>query len=81
VSKEDRQKTIKTVKKVGENFKVQARNLRRNYHTSLKKYIKSENVSSNFKTNTSNFIEKQIISATSKIDNILKNKENNIINI
>jgi ribosome recycling factor len=81
ISKEHRQKTIKTVKKVGENFKVQVRNLRRNYHTLLKKYIKNESVSSNFKLNTSSFIDKHITSTTLKIDNILKNKENSIINI
>jgi ribosome recycling factor len=81
ISKEHRQKTIKTVKKVGESFKVQIRNLRRSYHTLLKKYIKNESASSNFKLNISNLIEKQIISSTLKIDNILKNKENSIIKI
>jgi ribosome recycling factor len=81
ISKEHRQKTIKTVKKVGENFKVQIRNLRRSYNTSLKKYIKNESVSSSFKTNTSSLIEKHITSTTIKIDKILKNKESSILKI
>jgi ribosome recycling factor len=81
ISKEHRQKTIKTVKKVGENFKVQIRNLRRSYNTSLKKYIKNESVSSSFKTNASSLIEKHITSTTIKIDKILKNKESSILKI
>ena len=81
LTEERRKELIKVLKNMGEKGKVAIRNIRREANEDLKKKLKEKQISEDQNKNFEKNIQKLTDSNIENIDNILSNKEKEIIQI
>jgi len=79
LTKDDRIKIVKELKKQGEYFKISIRQIRKNYNNLIKLHIKENTLSSNLEKKFLNIIQKQTNDGIKEIDKYIKNKTQNIM--
>ncbi|MBN8512411.1 MAG: ribosome recycling factor [Rickettsiales bacterium] len=81
ISQERRKELVKLAHKYGENTKVALRNIRRDGMDILKKMEKEQNLSKDEHHNQSEEIQKLTDDYISKVDNVIKSREEEILTI
>ena len=81
LTEERRQSLVKLAKKVGEDGKISIRNIRRDANESLKKAEKSHEISEDNMHSAQDDVQKMTDDFTKTIDEILVNKEKEILEI
>lgn len=81
ISQERRKELVKLAHKYGENTKVALRNIRRDGMDVLKKMEKEQNLSKDEHHNQSEEIQKLTDDYISKVDNVIKSREEEILTI
>lgn len=81
ISQEKRKELVKLAHKYGENTKVALRNIRRDGMDILKKMEKEQNLSKDEHHNQSEEIQKLTDDYISKVDNVIKSREEEILTI
>ncbi len=81
ISQERRKELVKLAHKYGENTKVALRNIRRDGMDVLKKMEKDQNLSKDEHHNQSEEIQKLTDDYISKVDNVIKSREEEILTI
>ncbi len=81
VTEERRKELTKTVKKLGEDDKVAIRNLRRDANDHLKKMQKAGELTEDDLTNEEKEVQKMVDDAIKSIDEMVKKKEDDIMEV
>lgn len=81
LNEERRRELVKLVKKFGEDYKVAIRNVRRDANEHLKKNQKDKKLSEDQLKDTEDLVQKMTDEHTKKIDDILKYKEAEIMEV
>jgi ribosome recycling factor len=81
LTKETRMDLTKKVKKYGEEAKVSIRNIRRDGNDAIKKLEKSSDISEDDSKGYQDDIQELTDSYTQKIDDVVKHKEDDILNL
>lgn len=81
ISQERRKELVKLAHKYGENTKIALRNVRRDGMDALKKMEKDQNLSKDEHHNQSEEIQKLTDDYISKVDNVIKSREEEILTI
>ncbi len=81
LTEERRKELVKHVKKIGEEFKVAIRNVRREANDKLKKLEKSKELSEDLRRDAENEIQKITDSYISKLEEVFKVKEKEIMEV
>lgn len=81
LTEERRKDLVKVVKKIAENSKVSARNLRREALDKIKKLEKEESLPEDDKKLAEDEIQKIITKYNAKIDEVLKKKEDELLEV
>ncbi len=81
LNEERRKELVKLVKKFGEDFKISVRNIRRDANDHLKKEEKDKKISEDQLKDAEDRIQKLTDEHTKKIDEILKHKEQEILEV
>lgn len=81
LTEERRREYVKLVKKYGEDYKVGIRNLRREANDNLKKLEKNKEISEDSRKDAEDRIQKLTDKHISRIDELVKNKETEIMEI
>ncbi len=81
LTEERRREQVKLAKKIGEEGKIRIRHIRRNSNESLKKAEKEGSIPEDQSHNLQDEVQKLTDKYTTQIDTLLKDKENDIMNI
>jgi ribosome recycling factor len=81
LTEERRKELVKEVKKIGENAKVAVRNVRRDSNDSLKKQEKDGDITEDDLRSQTDDIQKLTDDSIKEIDNLLEDKEQDILSV
>lgn len=81
MTKEQRQNIAKEAKSMGEKAKIALRNIRQDSNNSIKKLEKDKQITEDGSKNAQNEIQKYTNESVQKVDEMVKNKENEILKV